>query len=184
MHQPLNLLAHAPNAGMTAVAIAGAMETAYAHGAGPGARPRLLLRGLDGEDLALLLDSLFPGARARLPQLTESATADALDEEFQDLFRLLLDASDAADRETRWLAAAVASAALFDNHLWEDLRLPDRRALSVLLNRHFGTLAQRNTGNMRWKAFFYKQLCERAGMVCRAPSCGACDDYALCFGPE
>lgn len=77
-----------------------------------------------------------------------------------------------------------ASASLFDNHLWQDLRLSNRRMLSVVLGTHFPELARRNTGNMRWKAFFYKQLCEGAGMVCRAPSCGACDDYNECFGSE
>lgn len=104
--------------------------------------------------------------------------------EFADLLQLLMAARSPVTQETGWLACAIASAALFDNHLWEDLRLPNRRALSSLLERFFPMLARRNTGNMRWKAFFYKQLCERAGMVCRAPSCGACSDYAECFGPE
>jgi nitrogen fixation protein NifQ len=38
---------------------------------------------------------------------------------------------------------------------------------------------------MKWKKFFYKQLCEREGVnACKAPSCAACDDYSKCFGSE
>jgi nitrogen fixation protein NifQ len=38
---------------------------------------------------------------------------------------------------------------------------------------------------MKWKKFFYRQLCEREGIpVCNAPNCAVCADMALCFGPE
>jgi nitrogen fixation protein NifQ len=38
---------------------------------------------------------------------------------------------------------------------------------------------------MKWKKFFYKQLCLREGLtLCKAPSCDVCSDYALCFGAE
>ena len=72
-----------------------------------------------------------------------------------------------------------------DNHLWQDLGLPSRKELSLLMQTHFTGLAQRNSGDMKWKKFLYRQLCERAGlMVCRSPSCGVCSDYQACFGPE
>lgn len=180
----LRLLAHAAQPVSAATfAVAGAIETAHAHGL-PAAK---LLRGVAPTEFSELLDTLFPGVRERWPALAaDSAGADELDAEFADLLQLLLEAATPtpAEPQTRWLACAIASAALFDNHLWEDLRLPDRKALSELLATRFGALARRNTGNMRWKAFFYKQICERAGMVCRAPSCGSCDDHALCFGAE
>lgn len=175
-------------------AIAGAMTSARAAGL-PSA---LWLRGLDAEEFAALFAALFPGSRAPLwqpvppnsangPRTDDRHTGDepALAEEFADLYALLEEAGTPANATTtRWLASAIASAALLDDHLWEDLRLPQRQALSALLQSRFPRLAARNTGNMRWKNFFYKQLCERAGMVCRAPSCGACDEYAECFGPE
>jgi nitrogen fixation protein NifQ len=38
---------------------------------------------------------------------------------------------------------------------------------------------------MKWKKFFYRQLCERAGVpICKSPHCAECCDRALCFGPE
>lgn len=166
---------------LATLAVAGAIETAHAHGE-PASR---LLRGFDAREFTALLDALFPGASRRLaPTAGAAADADDLDTEFDDVLHLLMEAADPPRRETRWLACAIASATLFDNHLWQDLQLPDRQALSTLLATHFGALARRNTGNMRWKAFFYKQLCDRSGAVCRSPSCGACDDYAECFGPE
>ncbi|HCA26591.1 MAG TPA: molybdenum processing protein, partial [Betaproteobacteria bacterium] len=80
---------------------------------------------------------------------------------------------------------AVAAACLGGNHLWQDLGLPDRQALSSLLRDHFSSLFAKNTSNMKWKKFFYKQLCERAELpICPAPSCRECTDYAACFGPE
>ncbi|MEW6168481.1 MAG: nitrogen fixation protein NifQ [Pseudomonadota bacterium] len=180
--QPLGLLAHSRLPGaLESIAIAGAIETAHEHGASP------LLRGLDEAEFAALLDTLFPGARAAkaLSVARGQAVADEdLDVEFDDLLALLMAAAVRPGPGARWLACAVASAALYDNHLWQDLRLPERRALSELLAANFPALAARNTGNMRWKAFFYKQLCDQAGMVCRSPSCGACDDYHECFGPE
>ena len=38
---------------------------------------------------------------------------------------------------------------------------------------------------MKWKKFFYRQLCERSGMlICKSPRCADCVDYRICFGPE
>jgi nitrogen fixation protein NifQ len=178
---PLDLLAYSPCPdALDSIAIAGAIATAHAHGTLP------LLRGLDSAEFGALLDTLFPRARAAhaLPMPAGDASSDELNLEFQDLLQLLMAAATGPERSTRWLACAVASAALFDDHLWQDLRLPERKALTALLNARFPALAARNTGNMRWKAFFYKQLCDQAGMVCRSPSCGSCDDYQECFGPE
>jgi len=105
--------------------------------------------------------------------------------EFADLLGLLLDNRTSFVEESRWLAHAVATASLGENHLWQDLGLPNRPALSRLLAENFAPLALRNTGDMRWKKFFYKQLCERSNVnLCKAPSCSECVDYLLCFGPE
>lgn len=109
-------------------------------------------------------------------------------DEVEDVVALLLDhvdpdAGSAADSHR--VADIVALACLGDNHLWQDLQLPDRRALSALMLHWFPTLAARNDRDMKWKKFLYKQLCDRAELsICRAPTCGECSDYARCYGPE
>jgi nitrogen fixation protein NifQ len=110
-------------------------------------------------------------------------------DEYEDVLALLLEygcenGCNTSD-ETVWLAGAVAAACMGDNHLWQDLGLANRQELSELLSTHFPALHAKNTGNMKWKKFFYKQLCERAEIrACRAPSCAVCSDYAACFEME
>lgn len=37
---------------------------------------------------------------------------------------------------------------------------------------------------MKWKKFFYRQLCEQAEvLICKSPNCAVCSDYSLCFAP-
>ena len=116
----------------------------------------------------------------------EMAEAGERNEEFEDLRDLLLDgAINAADPAVAELAAAMARACLGHDHLWHDLGLATRDELSRILYTHFPNLAALNVGRMRWKKFFYKQLCERLDVrACRAPSCGVCANMAECFGPE
>jgi len=110
------------------------------------------------------------------------------DDEVDDVRTLLLDWADpgaGTAGEIRQLAETVAVACLGDNHLWQDLQLPSRAALSALMAHWFPALKARNSGDMKWKKFLYKQLCERAEIqVCKAPSCAVCADQPLCFGPE
>ena len=103
-------------------------------------------------------------------------------DEVDDVRTLLLEF--ARGEPAPWLASAVAVACLGDNHLWQDLGLPSRAALSHLLGAYFPALVPRNRGDMKWKKFLYKELCDRAQVLCRAPSCAVCSDYAFCFGPE
>lgn len=113
---------------------------------------------------------------------------DARRDEIDDLMSLLLDHRDPAAgsiESAHAIAWAMACASLGDNHLWQDLGLPSRQALSALIGHWFPALAARNTHNMKWKKFFYKQLCLREDLlICKAPSCAVCTDYSLCFGPE
>ena len=105
------------------------------------------------------------------------------DDEYEDLLALLQDHAAGPGREP--LARAVARGCLGENHLWQDLGLPHRQALSELMQEHFPRLCARNTGNMRWKKFFYLQLCEQAEIrACRAPSCSVCAHMGECFGNE
>lgn len=84
-----------------------------------------------------------------------------------------------------WLAVLIARRAMRPDHLWQDLGLNDRGELNRLLARHFRTLHAGNTGNMRWKKYFYRVLCEAEGFsLCAAPSCAVCTDFNDCFGVE
>lgn len=113
----------------------------------------------------------------------KSSGAAGRPDEYDDLLELLLDHASSNDAEG--FAREIATACLGDNHLWQDMGLPDRQRLSDLFEEHFNTLFVRNSGNMKWKKFLYKQLCERMEVnICRSPSCGICTDYGNCFGPE
>lgn len=140
---------------------------------------------LDNDALDALERLYFPGLALPLSKTSYPMPAEARLDEFGDLVALLLDHRVRCDEPSRWLSHAVATACMGANHLWQDMGLPSRKVLSALMETHFTSLALLNTGDMKWKKFFYRQLCERAGLrVCRAPSCGVCEDYSLCFGPE
>lgn len=151
------------------------------------ARRRPLIRGLNEDGFGRLVDEYFPGFACRNGESDvrqEPGGQFAIDE-FDDLVDLLLAYRSSASRQEAWLAHAIATAAMGQNHLWQDLGLPNRQVLSALLNTHFPLLAARNTGDMKWKKFFYRQLCERAGVpICKSPHCADCSDFRNCFGPE
>ena len=80
------------------------------------------------------------------------------------------------------LSLILATASMGFKHLWEDLGLDSRAQLRNLMLDCFPQLVALNQHDMRWKKFFYRQLCEQAGSyVCRAPSCDVCPERALCF---
>lgn len=113
------------------------------------------------------------------------ALAPELASEVEDLYVLLHDHRSDDRPETLRIARVIALACLGNNHLWQDMALPNRAALSQLFAEHFTALYERNSGNMKWKKFLYKQLCEGMGLyLCKSPTCGACSDYGICFGPE
>ncbi len=106
-------------------------------------------------------------------------------DEWAELRDLLLAGRRGSSVEEEWLAAIVAAACLGSDHLWRDLGLRERPALKALLRHNFPVLAARNDKDMRWKRFFYRQLCEQGGhYVCRAPSCEQCTTHHECFGEE
>ncbi len=123
-----------------------------------------------------------PDALARALRANENVQRD--DEEAMVL--ALLDAHRGDQTlQSGWLARMVARRAMQPNHLWQDLGLTDRSALSRLLGETFPKLAARNVNNMKWKKFFYRSLCEMEGFhLCTAPSCHECSDFDACFGPE
>ena len=168
------------------LALAGTIALAP-HRRGPWRAP---VAGLTARDLDAVLVSYFPGAAPLRPLLhiwREQAEAEARHDmdEFDDLVGLLLAHQTTDAPDSRWLAHAVATASMADNHLWQDLGLPSRVELNALMQTRFTALKRKNTGDMKWKKFFYRQLCEQAEvLICKSPSCANCCDYSLCFGPE
>lgn len=125
----------------------------------------------------------------RLPSESDLLRDDLLNlrrDEWQQLQSLLVEHRHGQDSETETaMASIVAAACLGGGHLWRDLGLSSRQQLRDLLFYNFPTLAARNVNNMRWKKFFYKQLCEQeGGYVCRSPTCEQCSTYQECFGEE
>ncbi|MBI1174031.1 MAG: nitrogen fixation protein NifQ [Sideroxydans sp.] len=180
-----HLLGHSTEPGDV---LGGAYAWVIAARCNPGCDAFVPALGLGPDAFARLLAGRFP--RFVPPEAWLAAQSAVLQDagplaEFGDLLQLLLDHRTVADEHHRQVAHLVAAACMGSDHLWQDLGLPSRQALSTLLSGHFPQLAAKNTGDMKWKKFFYKQLCEREGInVCKSPSCSVCCDYEKCFGPE
>lgn len=141
--------------------------------------------GLSDRQFEQLLLQRFPG----YDLATDAASGKSLDFsrmlEKQDLEQLLRRFAAVQSPETECLIAVIVAACLGSDHLWQDLGLWSRQELSAMLKHNFPEMAERNSKDMKWKKFLYKQLCEAEGLyVCRAPSCEVCKDYSACFGPE
>ena len=150
---------------------------------GMGVMPRWL--GLSHKGFASLM-------KVHLPHLDAeefSGYGEMLDpsryDEHEDLRALFL------SHQTEGVADAVAMADILTagcmggDHLWQDMGFWSRNDLSAFIGHAFAPLAERNVHDMKWKKFFYKQLCNQEGVyTCRAPSCQVCADYQECFGPE
>lgn len=144
-----------------------------------------LIRGLSETCFQRLLKEYFSDLACSNGELSDHAGNYDEFDEFDELVELLLEHRATPSEHEEWLAYAIASAAMGENHLWQDMGLPSRAVLSMLLQTHFPTLAAKNIGDMKWKKFFYRQLCERAGVpICKSPHCADCCDYRVCFGPE
>ena len=147
--------------------------------AGLGNLPERL--GLSPAQLADLAESWFPGAT--LPDLDAPEPTRSADQEAIAL--LLLWRGGRTSPEAHWFAAIIARRAMETRHLWEDMGLPSRAALGALIARHFPRIHAANTQNMRWKKFFYRQVCnDRDFALCLSPSCDDCAEKAECFAPE
>ncbi|OAN45666.1 hypothetical protein A6A04_07195 [Paramagnetospirillum marisnigri] len=141
--------------------------------------------GLPGPMLQRILDHAFSGAYAPGELLDPEASCgeDAIEE--PDYRQLLLDGRANGAEIEDWLARIVARRSLRPEHLWISLGLRSRKELSDMLHRHFPTVAARNTQGMRWKKFFYREMCQAEGVyVCKSPVCDVCPDVSHCFGAE
>ncbi|WP_374317077.1 nitrogen fixation protein NifQ [Aquabacterium sp.] len=108
-----------------------------------------------------------------------------LADEIADVARLLQEYAADDSPTTRMLIARIAECSMGPNHLWQDLGLTDRAELNTLMQRHFPALKARNSQNMRWKKFLYREICERAQvLICKSPHCESCEEVSVCFAPE
>lgn len=130
------------------------------------------------EDLAR---TYFPGLH--LPDLDTPVPDRTSDQDA--IAMLLLWRGGVKSPESHWLASIIARRAMEKRHLWEDMGLPSRQALGALIARHFPRLHAANTQNMRWKKFFYRQICSDADFaLCLSPTCDDCEEKLDCFAPE
>lgn len=157
-----------------ASAIAAAMTEATA--------PLTEALGLDRPALVRLMQAAFPGADV-LVGPDDHAGEDALEE--PDFRALLLDGRATGAEIEDWLAHMVARRSLKPEHLWISLGLRTRKELSDMLHRHFPAVAARNVQGMRWKKFFYREMCQAEGVhICKSPVCDICPDFNECYGTE
>jgi len=103
-------------------------------------------------------------------------------DELSELTNLLCLYRDKQIPYSKQMATVIATASMTNHHLWESLGLATRSDLGELIKHNFPELHALNTDNMRWKRFFYRQLCEQGGdYICKAPSCKECRSYTECF---
>ncbi len=141
--------------------------------------------GLEHEQFHAMLAYHYPGFNARQLEQPQAQLNSERWHERNDLLTLLLQDRAGESESEKWIAEIVSAACMAQDHLWQDLGLWSRKDLSGLLQRNFPALAARNDRDMKWKKFFYKQLCNAEGIyICRSPSCEVCADYQECFGPE
>lgn len=106
-------------------------------------------------------------------------------DETEDLEKLFLEHRCCTEAPADWASQVLVAGCMGGDHLWQDMGFWSRQDLSDFISAFFPTLAEKNIHDMKWKRFFYKQLCEQEGIhACRAPSCQVCADYNYCFGPE
>lgn len=140
--------------------------------------------GLDRTSLASLVRCWAPAAHRFFSIDAEPQTL-ARDEEEEQLFSLLNGARSDSSVESLWLTSIVTRRAMEPRHLWQDLGLFERSELTQLMTERFSPLAAANLHNMKWKKFFYRQLCASEGFsLCAAPTCRECGDFGNCFGDE
>ncbi len=140
--------------------------------------------GLDRGALATLTAQWAPAVRSFFA-LDEAPECVLLDEEETQLHELLSRFKADSSPLCAWMVSIVARRAMSPGHLWQDLGLVERGELTRLMNLWFPALAAANVDNMKWKKFFYRQLCELEGFsLCAAPTCRECGDFDNCFGTE
>lgn len=146
--------------------------------------------GLTDSDVETLLRTFFPAVGPDLLADRQGARPISPPEINEEVLSLLLEHVPTTQDPQRisvatYLCHILAARAAHPGHLWVAMGLFDRTELTAAIRRHLPTLATANNQNMRWKRYLYKQVCDRnGGTLCKAPSCGACSDYFLCFADD
>ena len=81
-----------------------------------------------------------------------------LDEEVEDLRKLLLESRANRGPEELWLAAVIARTALRPNHLWEDFGVTNRGEISRMMQHHFPPLAEKKAPAHQLFAIFINNV--------------------------
>ncbi|MEN8513027.1 nitrogen fixation protein NifQ [Burkholderia sp. RS02] len=178
-----SLLLAAANADTPDARLFGALVAARAR------RNELGLLGLSHAQLAGLLARRFPRLPSPDAAALVSTVAMALLPSTHAAFiatlhtRLMDDANPAATRDDAdCLASIIAHACLRPDHLWRDLGLDGRDAVSAMLDRYFPALAARNVAHLRWKKFLAQEVAASLGIPPGpAPGCPGCEDFGFCF---
>lgn len=152
-------------------------------------KPPTLGMGMSSGKFSEFLDYYFPEATLEIFDArfhaAYAACVSPLESEFEDILAILLEHRSDDSEVNEWLAYAIASGCMGSDHLYHDMGMPDRKALSSLIERYFTSLYVKNVNNMKWKKFLYKQVCERADIImCPTRNCLSCVDYKNCFSPE
>lgn len=141
--------------------------------------------GLEPDEYEKMMALHFSSVQLPISFMGQSEDFSERGEEITELSALLLSHGVDDSEETHWMAAIITAGCMGGNHLWQDMGLWSRKDLSALIQANFPALAAKNDKDMKWKKFFYKQLCIAEGIyVCRSPSCEVCPDYSDCFSPE
>ncbi len=145
--------------------------------------------GLKDHELARIISDYFPQADpSLLKKNTESTTAPPLEGNNEVLAILLSHVPKPFCKNHStglMLAHILATRAVLPGHLWVAMGLFERSQLTKAIQRHLPSLAAANHQNMRWKRYLFKQVCEsNGGVMCKAPNCGECSDYATCFADD
>ncbi|OXJ28240.1 hydrogenase [Burkholderia sp. HI2714] len=152
-------------------------------------RDELGLLGLSRRQLAGLLTRQFPHLPAADVAALAPTAAMAVLPSTHAAFvatlhtRLMNNANPAADRDDAGcLASIIAHACLRPDHLWRDLGLDGRDAVSAMLDRYFPALAARNIAHLRWKKFLAQEVAASLDVPPGpAPGCPGCEDFGFCF---
>ena len=137
--------------------------------------------GIPPKEFAMLLDE-----RSQPPFKFTVLHADLLSDWLPGLFlplvELLWDYQCCEDRFGWLVSHAIASACFGHQHLWQDLGLHGQKDVSCLLSQYFPVLFARNTQDLNWKRFLFKELGKRLGQLnLEPPSCDGCDQMHHCF---
>ena len=148
-----------------------------------GVMPRWL--GLSHKGFSVLLQRHLPHLTAEVFSPLSDMLDPARFDEHEDLRELFLSDQSEGVGDAVLMADILTAGCMGGDHLWQDMGFWSRIDLSAFIGHTFAPLAEKNIHDMKWKKFFYKQLCNQEGVyTCRAPSCQVCADYRECFGPE